>query len=90
MADISLTATTTEEIIPGLAPDFMEQFYDLRALAMTASALTLEVDNESDELGAVRRVLRCLGDKALQFADEADVFLLNNSVAQRVGGNSRA
>ena len=61
-----------------LPPDILEHFYDLRALAMSASALSLDFDKESDELNAVRRVLKCLEDKALKFANEADEFLINN------------
>lgn len=54
------------------APDTMGHFYDLRALAMSASAMTRTIDEGSDELNAVRRVLRCLADKALEFANEID------------------
>jgi len=54
-------------------PDTLSHFYDLRALAMSASAMTLTIDEEgSDELNAIRRVLSCLADKALEFANEED------------------
>jgi hypothetical protein len=42
--------------------DTLGHFYDLRALAMSASAMTRTIDEGSDELNAVRRVLRCLAD----------------------------
>jgi hypothetical protein len=73
-----MNATTTEQ--SRLPPDILEHFYDLRALAMSASAMTVAAeensDKHSDELNAVRRVLSCLADKALWFANEADVFLI--------------
>lgn len=50
----------------------LKHFYDLRALAMSASAMTRTIDEDSDELNAVRRVLSCLADKALEFANEID------------------
>lgn len=55
--------------------NYKDQFYDLRALAMSASAMTLTIDDEgSDELNAIRRVLSCLADKALEFANEIDRY----------------
>lgn len=41
MATDNSTATTPEEIKTGLPPDILEHFYDLRALAMNASAMTV-------------------------------------------------
>lgn len=59
-------------------PDTLGHFYDLRALAMSASAMTRTIDEGSDELNAVRRVLSCLADKALEFANEADEYAKHN------------
>lgn len=76
-------------------PDTIGHFYDLRALAMSASAMTHNIKvsailnkdsavgsdsidhlqwcvESSDELNAIRRVLSCLADKALEFANEED------------------
>ncbi|MBY0576357.1 MAG: hypothetical protein K2P67_07170 [Gallionellaceae bacterium] len=75
--------------------DTLGHFYDLRALAMSASAMTRNIKvsailnkdsavggdsidhlqwcvESSDELNAIRRVLSCLADKALEFANEED------------------
>lgn len=53
----------------------------LRALAMNARSLTYTVsesmEGDSDELNAVRRVLKLLEDKALEFANQADEFLMS-------------
>lgn len=83
----------TEKVAPGLPPDFMNRFYDLRALAMSVSAITHIAEEGRDELGgdelnAARRVLSILSDKALQFANEADEFLLHLPDTQTAGGES--
>jgi hypothetical protein len=66
----------TEEKTLDLPPDILEHFYDLRALAMAASAMTLEINEGSDKLNVVRRVLQNLSDQALEFAKESDAFLI--------------
>lgn len=79
-----------EEIKTGLPPDLTNQFYDLRALAMNARSLTYTVsesmEGDSDELNAVRRVLKLLEDKALEFANQADEFLMSFPDTQTAGG----
>lgn len=81
----------------GLPPGILQHFYDLRAMAMAASAMTIVIEGSrsefrdvlGDELNAMRRVLTCLGDKALEFADEADLFLMNFGNTQTTqGGDS--
>lgn len=82
-----------EKVATGLPPDLTNQFYDLRALAMNASAMTFIAESEmtgsqgsSDELNAIRRVLSVLSDKALEFANQADGFLMSLPDAQTTGG----
>lgn len=78
--------SNTQKVATPLPPDILEHFYDLRALAMSASAMTYIVDEEIDggssELDAIRRTLQFLSDKALQFANEADEYLLGITEAQ--------
>lgn len=74
-----MSAATGQSRLP---PDILEHFYDLRALAMSASALSHIAEEGrgelgGDELNAIRRVLRCLADKALEFANEADAFSIH-------------
>lgn len=80
MADANSTATTPEKLAAG-SSCILDHFYDLRALAMSASAMTHiieeNIDGGSDELNAIRRTLQCLSDNALQFANEADEFFLH-------------
>lgn len=74
-----------EKVATGLPPNILEHFYDLRALAMNAKALIRDYDEGSDELNAAGRVLSILSDKALEFANEADEFLLHLPGAQTTG-----
>lgn len=83
-----------EKVATGSPQDILNHFYDLRALAMNASAMTFivedEIDGGSDELNAIRRVLSVLSDKALEFANEADEFLLVLHSRQKLQAESEA